>query len=43
MTQEEAADKGRYHFVDRWSPESGAVRTLGMSLLQMGGVRLPEE
>jgi hypothetical protein len=39
----EAADKGRYHFVDRWSPESGAVRTLGMSLLQMGGVRLPEE
>jgi hypothetical protein len=37
----EASDQGRYHSVHRWSPSSGAVRTLGLRLLQMGGVELP--
>jgi hypothetical protein len=32
----EAVKDGRYHIVDRWSPQSGAVRDLGLFLIQAG-------
>jgi hypothetical protein len=33
----EAADSHGYHFVDRFSPESGGVRDLGLALLRLTG------
>lgn len=33
----EAVDASGYHFVDRWSPQSGEVRDLGMALLTVTG------
>lgn len=33
----EGVDGGGYHFVDRWSPESGSVREIGLMLLRMTG------
>lgn len=32
----EAVKDGRYHIVDRWSPESGAVRDLGLFFIKAG-------
>ncbi len=31
----EGAKEGRYHVVDRWSPEKGPVYSLGMAMLRM--------
>jgi hypothetical protein len=35
----EGADRGRYHVVHRWSPESGPFKDLGLILLKLGQVR----
>lgn len=32
---------GRYHVVDRWSPEPGAYRDLALLLQALGGVKVP--
>ncbi len=29
---------GKYHIVDRWSPESGSVRNLGLLFLELGNI-----
>jgi hypothetical protein len=35
----EAVDAGGYHFLDRWSPEDGAARQLGVFLMGLTGWR----
>jgi hypothetical protein len=36
----EAIDSNGYHFVDRWSPQRGAVHEVGLMLLRMTGWKL---
>lgn len=33
----EGLDNGNYHLVDRWSPDSGCVREVGLYLLELAG------
>lgn len=35
----EGVKQGKYHVVDRWSPDKGPVRNLGLTLMQLSGFR----
>jgi hypothetical protein len=40
----EGARKGTYHIVDRWSPENGAVRTIGLSMIkELAKLKVPSK
>jgi hypothetical protein len=40
----EGVKNGKYHVVDRWTPKSGAIRTLGLALaIDLGQVNIPSE
>jgi len=40
----EGVKEGKYHVVDRWSPDAGAVRELGLSLaLEMAYMNVPKD
>jgi hypothetical protein len=36
----EGTQNGRYHIVDRWSPDDGAFRELMLALVQLAGVKV---
>lgn len=38
----EALSEGRYHLVDRWTPEEGSVREIGLYFLKLGELRVRE-
>jgi hypothetical protein len=38
----ESADKGNYHFAQRWSPEDGAMRDFGILALKLTGWKFEE-
>ncbi len=38
----EALSEGRYHLVDRWTPEEGSVRKIGLYLLKLSKLRIKE-
>lgn len=39
----EGLSNRRYHLVDRWSPEEGGVRKIGLHLLDLSGLPIPVE
>jgi len=36
----EGLSNGKYHIVDRWSPEKGSVRTIGLYFLGISGIEI---
>jgi len=38
----EYVSNGKYHLVDRWSPKSGAIREIGLNLLELSGLKVDE-
>ena|ERR1035437_7184460 len=40
----EGVNSGKYHFVKRWSPETGPIRELGISLaIELAGMNIPKD
>ena len=39
----EGVEHGKYHFVDRWSPESGTTKSLGLFLLNLSDLEIDEK
>jgi hypothetical protein len=40
----EGTKSGQYHIVDRWTPSTGPVRTLGLRLaIELAGLHIPEK
>ena len=38
----EGVSGGNYHLVERWSPEEGEVREIGMELLKLSGLKVKD-
>lgn len=36
----EGLQDGKYHLVDRWTPESGSIRKIGLFLLELSGLKV---
>jgi hypothetical protein len=39
----EGVENGRYRVDDRWSPDAGPIRELGLGMIDLAGLRIPKE